>query len=277
MNHKLVLLILPIMLIGLVSSEGANASISQEGMFKKIIPSEFKVGDIQFAILVKNNYNYTLFNIVPVINGKGFSTYDIYPIESLEPGEKGYILVIGNFKESGNVTLYGKWISETFTQTVAIVNGEELARIQQTEIDNKIKEEILANLSMQLNSLKKDYAQLETDLSDKKDNDFDVSKINFDQARAYLRDAETYILSNDVGNAKIRIRLAAEEIGYQRITLNAAKQISSIAKFKEYALIFSTIAGAFITFFALSELLKRKGRDVVTTVHEVGSKFTRKK
>ena len=273
MNIKSILIILPLILISLVSAQENN---SNQGIFKEIIPSEFKVGDTQFAIKVTNNYNYTLSNIVPVINGKGLSIYDLYPIDILKTGEKGYILVVGNFKEEGNITLSIKWGSETINQVVKVVNTEELERIKQAEIDNKIKQEMLSNLSMQLIDLKKYYELLEAMKSDKKDNDFDVSGISLEQARTYLRDAEAYIFANDPENAKVRIRLAIEEMSYQKIRIETAKPIPSINKFKEYAIIFSTIAGALVTFFVLSELLKNKGKDVVKTMYNVGSKFKKK-
>lgn len=272
MKSKVILVIFSLMLISIV-----NAQENPQSIFKEIIPLEFKVGDIQFAIRVVNDYNYTLSNIVPIISAKGFSTYDIHPIDSLKPGEKGYILVAGNFKENGNITLNVRWGSETINKIVKIVNTEELERIKQAEIDEKIKQETLANLSEQLKVLKSEYDSLEASLVDKKDNNFDVSRINLDQARNYLRDAETYILSKDPENAKIRIRLGIEEMAYQKIRIDAAKPLPYLNRYKEYAIIFSTIAGALITFFALSELLRKKGEDVVTTVHKVGSKFHFKK
>lgn len=126
------------------------------------IPQTFKIGDVQFNIKIKNNRNETLNNIIALISGKEFSTYDITPIDSLEENQRDYILVSGNFKESGNITLTIKINEQTFYQNISVINEN------QADIDEKLKQQqdkidTLNNLSQQLQDLKQRYSQLETD------------------------------------------------------------------------------------------------------------------
>lgn len=50
--------------------------------------------------------------------------------------------------------------------------------------------------------------------------------------------------------------------------LDSAETISILTRLKENAVFFSAIAGAIITFFALSELLRRKGEGIVQNMHK---------
>ena len=63
--------------------------------------------------------------------------------------------------------------------------------------------------------------------------------------------------------------MAFEEYETQKNKLDNVKPKSIINRIRENALIFSTIAGALITFFTLYELLKRKSENVVTATSKV--------
>ena len=262
----------------------ANASISPKksnttnSEIEKIeilsfIPKNFNAGDVQFNIRILNNHTITLKNIVPIISGKGFSTYEIIPIDSLLPGERDYIIVSGNFKESGTITLTIKINEEVFYQDVVVNNPNEVGALK----ENEEKKDILANLSLQLSDLKQKYSQLEYGYFDKKDKEYDLSKINLDDFKAYIYDIEIDITNEDVKNSIAKIKLAYESYEDQKKKLETSKQKSSILKIKENALVFSTIAGALIMLFALSELLKKKGQNVIVTFKKVGSGIIKKK
>jgi hypothetical protein len=238
-----------------------------------IIPKNFNIGDAQFNIRIQNNHAEALNNLVPIISGKGFSAYEVIPIDSIKPGEKDYLIISGNFKESGAITLTIKISEEIFYQDVFVENPDEKIN---TEEENE-KKEVLSNLSSQLLDLKQKYSQLESEYFDKKDNDYDLSKVNIDDLKSYIRNIEMDIFNEDIKNSIAKISIAYESYEDQKKKLENSKQKSSISKLKEYSLIFSTIAGAFITLFALSELLKNKSKKVVVTFRKVGSGIIRTK
>ena len=229
------------------------------------IPKNFKTGDVQFNIKIQNNHSIVLNNIVPIISGKGFSTYNVVPIASLQPGEKDYVIVSGNFKESGTITLTIKIGEEIFYQDLIVEDIVE----KELEKEKEDKKGILTNLSLQLLDLKQKYYQLESNYFDKKDRDYDLSNVNLDEIKSYIQDIEIDLINEDIKGSTAKIKLAYESYENQKKKLEISKQKSSLYKLKDYSLIFSTIAGAMITFFALSELLKKKSKKVVGTIKKV--------
>ncbi len=236
------------------------------------IPQTFKIGDVQFNIKIKNNRNETLNNIIALISGKEFSTYDITPIDSLEENQRDYILVSGNFKESGNITLTIKINEQTFYQNISVINEN------QADIDEKLKQQqdkidTLNNLSQQLQDLKQRYSQLETDYYNKKDLEYDLSKVNLDDLKKYINEIESAIINEGIKEASAKLILANEAYSEQKKKLDESQTRSLIMRIKDNALIFSTITGAVLAFFTLYELLKRKSENVVQGVKVVNKKI----
>src|SRR3989338_1159529 len=132
-------------------------------------------------------------------------------------------------------------------------------------------------LSMELDTLKKNYTDLEIIYTDKKENNYDVSRVDLSELKKFLRETESGIISEDVDKAEVNLRLSYEEYYYQKNKLDTAKIIPVIMRLRESALIFSTIIGAVLAFFALSELLKRKGESVYGTVKKIGTRKPTKK
>mgnify|MGYP001618214243 FL=1 len=118
---------------------------------------------------------------------------------------------------------------------------------------------------MELNNLKENFSALEDELILKKE-DYDVSIVNLNDLNTYIKNTQISILVKDVDGAKLNLDLALDEYKTQKNKLDNASEISWVKKAKENALIFSTIAGAIITLFALSELLKRKQENIVTKI-----------
>ena len=54
------------------------------------------------------------------------------------------------------------------------------------------------------------------------------------------------------------------------------KKLSAIKRFKENIILFSSIAGAIITFFALYELLKKKSKEATTRIETIKQKAVKK-
>ena len=249
------------------AQEISNSSIQ----ILTISPDTFKIGDVQLNIKVQNNDNITKSNLVALVSGKGYSTYDITGIDSLAPGEKDYIFVNGNFKESGNITLTIKIDNNIFYENISVLIQSQADIEEQARLE-KEKQDALANLSSELSDLKQKYSQLETDYYNKKDNNYDVSKVSLEQLKNYIRAIESDILNEDIKNARANLNLANDEYLNQKNKLDSSEKISLIARLKENAVIFSAIAGALLTFFALSELLKRNGQHIVGRIHQTKKK-----
>jgi len=224
-----------------------------------IIPKQTEIGDVQILIQIQNKNNETLSNPAIFISGNGYSTYEITTIDDLAPNEKGYFVVSGNFKEIGEINLSIKINKESFYQIITITNK---AGIEQEVID----QEKISNLTIKLNSLKEQYNNLSNAISERKKNNYDVSSIFLTDAKEYLRNAETNLITESVISATANLQLAEEEIKYQTTSLSKTEKIPFMETLKQNILPFSVIAGALITFFALEELLKKKSEKVIEKV-----------
>jgi hypothetical protein len=249
----------------IITNSATNADIK----IIDFLPKEVYVGDIEFNINVKNNENYTINDIGAYVTGKGFSTYEIITIDYLLPNSTSYILVFGNLKESGNITLTVKIGNKEFHENIMVKNTTIQIDEEKQKLEEEAKKQKLFNLSIELEELKNKTNSLETELSIKKDNNYDISSINLNLLRGYIANIQTGILEKNVEKADISLKLADDEYDYQKSNLDNSKKIPTINKLKDYAIIFSTLAGAIITFFALSELLKRKGEAITTTVKKM--------
>ena len=246
-------------------TESQNENQSNAVSIIKFFPKEVKTGDIQFNMQIQNNLNETLENIAVFISGKGFSTYEIIPIEKLTPLERDYVFINGNFKESGNIILTIKINSEIFYQNVSVIDTG-------IKIENDkefLKREILRNLSIELDNLKKKYVALELELSEKKEKGYAISNVNLEDLKKYMRDAESGIITEDINSAKANLKLAQDEYSYQKEKLDSAKIVPIITRIKENAVLISTIIGALLALFALSEILNRQTKSVAKTLGAV--------
>jgi len=258
-------------LAGQLSAQSNDTDSSAEIEITKFFPNEIIEGEVQFNIQVKNNREDELTNVFASIQGKGFSTYEVIPIETLNANEKDYIFVRGYFSESGEINLTIFIEDFVFYQMVSVVDVFD-EDDEREKLIQKINE-----LSMELDTLKKNYTDLEIIYTDKKENNYDVSRVDLSELKKFLRETESGIISEDVDKAEVNLRLSYEEYYYQKNKLDTAKIIPVIMRLRESALIFSTIIGAVLAFFALSELLKRKGESVYGTVKKIGNRKPTKK
>jgi len=265
-------LIITLCLNVLISQESENQSQEQKNISAieliALIPTTFKIGDVQFDIRVKNNYNKTLENLMAFVTGNGFSTYEVIGIDLLEPQEKNNIIVFGNFKESGNITLMIKIDKNIFYRNVTVIDDKE----ENEENMMKQKIETLNNLSQQLFDLKQRYYKLELEYNNKKSNNYEVSDVNLEPIKKYIEEIELDINNENIKNAKAKLSIANEIYTEEKNKLENAKQKSFILILKDYAFIFSTIAGALVTFFVLSELLKKKSEGLIKNIKKIKKK-----
>ena len=238
----------------------------------KFFPSEVALGDVQFNIQVRNNGNQTLENVYAFVSGRGFSTYTVIPIESLGAREKDYIFVNGNVRESGTINLTIQISQHMFRQQITVVDTSTDINTTVEEINQKR----LLELGAQLEALKKNYSELELTISEKKDSNYDLSGVDLEDLKRYLRDVESYIFIGNANQASVSLQLAREEYRYQKNKVDNSKVIPALTRLKENALIFSAIFGSILAFFALSELLKQKSERVYSTFSHLRGRSRKK-
>ena len=225
------------------------------------MPKEVKLGDVQFNLQIQNNKNETVNNTFAFITGDGFSTYNVIPINSLASGEKDYLFVYGNLKQTGNITLTITINDETFYQNISVIsdtsNQQKLDELQQEQE----KEQQIKNISDQLNGIKQNFTLLQNEFSEKQSN-YDLSLINLNTLDNYIHNVQADILTGNVNDANLNLNLAYDEYLTQKNNLDNAKGLPLVSIIKNNVVLFSTFAGAILTFFALYELLKKKKEDI---------------
>jgi hypothetical protein len=239
------------------------------------MPQEVKLGDAQFNLQIQNNQNETATNIIAFVTGNGFSTYNMIPIDSLAPGDKSYIFVYGNLKQAGNLTLTINVNNIIFYQNITVIDPNATSdqqKLEELQMEQE-KEQQIKNISDQLNLLEQNFTSLETELTDKQSNNYDVSLINLNTLDNYLHNIQADILTENVDDAKVNLDLANDEYIAQKNKLDNAKKVPLITILKNNVVLFSTFAGAILTLFALYELLKKQKKDV----EELRKKIIKKK
>jgi hypothetical protein len=261
-----------------INQTSENITISENISTPKLIltnfmPREVKMGDVQFNLQVKNNQNETATNIIAFVTGAGFSTYDMIPIDSLATMDKSYIFVYGNLKQAGNITLTIKINEDIFYQNITVINPDiDRQKLEEIQKEQEIEQEI-KNISDSLAVLKQNYSSLEALYEEKARQNYDVSLVNLDILNNYLHNIQANILVRNVEDAKVNLNLAYEEYSTQKSKLDKADKIPLIALLKNNVVLFTTFAGAILTFFALFELLKKKRKEV----KELSEKLAEKK
>lgn len=242
-------------LAGLIMMSMVSAQVS----FVDFFPKSANIGDVQLNLRILNLGNETLSNVYAIVSGNGFSTYNVIPADSISINEKGYIFVFGNLRYSGNVSLEIKILGQAFHQNVSVANTEASRALEDELKRQKEKDELIQALSVNVTELENKYDELVNLLDEKQNDDYDVSKIKLDELKNYVRTSQANLLSGNPDSALVNLRLGIDEYNYEKNLLNNVKKISIAQRLKNNALLFSTITGAILAFFAIYELVLKKG------------------
>jgi len=237
-------------------------------------PREVNMGDVQLNIQVQNTGTTELRNVIAFVAAKDFSTYDITPIDLLRPGEKSYVLVSGNFKRSGPLTLTIRINDKTFLQNIVVLdpNAEENAqKLKDIGEQEAKRRQLLDEVSASFTELQSNYTMLEKDLQAKKEGKYNVAEVNLADLKTFLRNTQSSLVIGDADQAKASYTLALSEYNDQKARLDAAQPIkrSIMNVLQDNALVISTIAGAIIAIFTLFEVVKSKKDALYKKIKEV--------
>lgn len=230
------------------------------------MPAKAKIGDVVLNIQVENTGNVVLKNVMAIVTGTGFSTYDVTPISRLEPGEKSSMYIMGNFREDGNIPLIVKIGEKVFYLEVQVENPAAIEASKQKEAEEQ-KKKAIEGISKQFDELKRNYTQLEQDYYAKK-NDYDLSEVNLKDMDEYIKDTKSSLLAGSANQANISLELALDEYRDQKEKLDNAPKKPFLQKIKENIGLISAIAGSIITLVTLYELMKRKQEKLYTKLKE---------
>lgn len=231
-------------------------------------PTETKQGDAMLSIDVENTGNTPLSNLIPVIVARGFSTYDVVPINDLGPGELGTAFVSGNFNQAGGILLTIKINDKLFYKQIEVESLQALPDTEKIKAEEEAKQKALNDSKAKLEDLRQKYEMLENESSRKK-NSYDLSQVNLENLKRYMMDAESSLISEDAKKAEISLALGFTEYADQKYRLSNAAKKPFLQKIKDNLVLISGIAAAIITLFSFYELMKNKHKTIYKKVTEI--------
>lgn len=239
-----------------------------------VTPDEAQKGDVLLKIVIKNTGNTLLSNSVPVVVGRGFSTYDTVPLTELKPGKKGDIFVSGTFAEAGDILLTVKLNDHIFYDRIHISSAEpDAAALERAA---KIREALLKNLTAEIQALKTSYDELEQEVRSKKKG-YDLSEVKLDELKKYLLNAEAAAAGGEIEKVRPSLVQAQGEYADQRQRLDAAQKKPFLSIIRDNIVVVSAIIGGILTIFTGYEFFKKKQQVVVEKFKEIKTNADLKK
>jgi len=183
-------------------------------------------------------------------------------------------LMTGNLKEEGDIPLTIRINDKTFIQVIKVIDPNS----QSNQVALKLMQEKEANkkaaitiLSQQYEELSKNYTILDEDYSAKKKEKYDLSEVNLEELKTFLRNAQSSIIAADPGQANISLTLALNEYNYQKRKLEEAQKIktSFLDVIKNNIGLLSAIATGIITLFGFYEFVMKKKESVAEKLKSI--------
>ncbi|MBW2971839.1 hypothetical protein KY359_02270 [Candidatus Woesearchaeota archaeon] len=232
-----------------------------------VTPSAVNTGDVLLNLKIRNTGTAAAKNVIPVVVGKGFSSYDLVPIRSIEPGKEATAKVAGRFETEGDILLSIKIDEQTFYSMMTVSTPSKGKTAEEVAEEKQTLDASLGVLSTQLDDITSKYDLLEQDLRKKKSR-YDTSEVNLAELKKYIMSAKGTLLTEEVDKTNVSIALAMNEYDDQKEKLDNAPKKSLVMKLKDNALIISAIAGAVVTSITLFELLRKKQQGIYEKIRK---------
>jgi len=230
----------------------------------KVIPGDVKIGDSQINIQIKNTGNQNLTNLNAVITGDGVSVYTQESIARLSPTDSKYILAWINTKKSGKIPLSIRIQDKVFTASLNVVDSEETAQAKRDAEELAAKRRKIREIQSDISNLSDIYEAFQKDYYIKESKGYDMTSININDAKSYLRNSQSALAKDDLTDASANVVLLRAELADLREKLVSAQPKPRTWKdiLKENIPLLSGIFGILVGGIAVYEKLKRKAEKV---------------
>ncbi|MDD5651041.1 MAG: hypothetical protein PHF86_11600 [Candidatus Nanoarchaeia archaeon] len=223
---------------------------------ESISPESIELGKSQLNILVRNTGNVDLSNIYAEVTGDGIIMVDNVKIDRLVSNDKDYAFVTITASKPGDIDLVIKLYSndgnlkKKDTEQIKVVGA----------VENK--SEVVYNktlLNDNLNKLKEIYKTLDADYQNKINNGYPVENVydNIKETNNYLKNAQVALLSDNLKDVDVNLKIAEENLNDIKTELDNAKkkQQTFMEKVKSNLLYISSLAAAVITLLTAYKLI----------------------
>ncbi len=257
------------------SLDTSSLQLQENISLLKVFPDFIKLGDAQINLQIENAGNTTFKNLEAVVTAAGFSTYEINTIDTLQQKEKGYFIVSGEFKKTGNLPLKIKIKDFIFYSNITVYDPFYVAiDIEKEKQKEEEKKKKLDELQSKIALLQTNFSQLEQQFDQKKNNDFDVSSISLQDLKTYIRNTQASLAVQDEKESNVNYVLAENEFAYQKGKIESAQEIKKSFKqtMIDNAILISTIVGGLVALITLVEILRRQKEKVHEKIKNINLK-----
>ena len=227
-----------------------------------IFPKQITIGDSQLNLYVENTGNRPLKNLVAFVTGDGISTYDVIPIEELQPDQRSYIIVRINARHRGLVELTVRILDDTFERRIVVRDEEADSQEQQQKEEEERKRNRLATAGSLLANLTEEYDAVEEFYYLRKNQGYDISGIDLRDAKGYLREAQASYAKSDVEQTEASLVLLQSELSDLNTLLeNSQKPTRTFGDWikdnSTFVITVGYVLGIIISLFTIIELVKK--------------------
>ncbi len=254
------LLILPIV----IAQENETNQTEEQLTFVRfrilgIIPDSIYLGDAQINIQVQNTGNTEAKDVYAIISGEGISTYEIIPIDELQPFTKNYIIAKINAKKAGIIALKIKVGDQTQAVNLTVIDPNAGKEKNEDEIKTEFEEQ-----KKELNEIMGQHYAIYNKYADqyeqRKRLGFIVENVDIQTAKQYLLATQSAIARDDLKGteaALVVVETELEEIKKELEQTYLPKRTWK-DKFKENIPLIASIVAIIVGFITLYEILKKK-------------------
>ena len=231
---------------------------------QKLLPGDVRLGDSQVNILVSNTGNQVLTNINAVIAGEGISVYNQEPIRFLSPGDSKWILAWINTKKTGKIPVDIRIQDRSFRLNLNVVDVEQTGQAKKSAEEAVARRRRVREIQDELSNLSDIYEAFQRDYTLKQSKGFVLTTVNLQDAKTYLRTAQSSLAKDELADAGANIVLLRTELTDVREKLASAQPKPRTWKdpLKENVALLSGVVGVLVGGLAVYEKFKSKHEDM---------------
>lgn len=231
---------------------------------QKIIPSDVRIGDSQINILISNTGNQILVNLNAVITGDGVSVYNQESIPFLAPGDSKWLLAWINTKKVGKIPLDVRLQDRTFRVNLNVIDTEQHTLAKQAAEEAAAHRRKVREIQDELSNLSDSYEAFQRDFIFKETKGYVLTSVNLQDAKSYLRTAQSSLAKDDLSDAAANLVLLRAELSDVQEKLRGAQPKPRTWKdpVKENVALLSGIVGVLVGGLAVYEKFKSKREDL---------------
>lgn len=229
----------------------------EKASLEKYLPTTLGLGRQQLNILLRNTGTVALTNVSVYVSGPGISTVSTLPLNTLLVGEKDYVFVTADIKQSGVHDLVLKIFFNGKIQDKLV---EQLTVLDEQKPASSSEEINATALAQQLEQLKEEYRDLEQEYQNKKIDGYTVDLVydRLKETHDSIIQAQEAFFDGNYAKVKGHAALATDGLSAlaQQLQIVKKPEQKFTDKLKANLVYIGTISAAIVSVFTATGLIK---------------------